>query len=1182
MYQITAIGQMEFQENHVFIHVNEDYKKGLSHAESFSHMHLVYGDFAWEENKVNEDQKLLKHGIVKVEEIQQKSGKIVGEIVSLGAKRIQEKKVCDLFDLKPYFPCEDRVITLNPMQKEVVPSQDRVITKIQLDQGVEQTKSNQYHVDMCGTIRVIEGQTYIECPKEMIQEFFAAEVVRVFWWFHRFDKKNFRKITECNLPYENAPRVGVFASRSPVRPNPIAMTTARILRVDELHNRIYVNSLDCYDQTPCINVLPYRMGYDYVENVNVGNWVEHWPKSWVEEEPYHKDTVKRPQENAELRQDHTTDKAVDSQELSLETLIDRNAMQSKQKSKHTTQLLQQLNTVEVNQEPCLKVYEAYENNLKGINVTIPYHKITAIVGVSGSGKSTLAFDTIYAECQRRFADLSGTRDLLPKPKVSRMTGVIPAVAITQQAIGKNARSTVGTYSDLYDDLRSIYATIGIRHCPNCGEIIAPMTIEEMLQLLQSNPEVEVYTLNKESVEAQTLRSRLEHALEKGHGACYVKVEGQLVLLQTRQMCYHCNHIMFHLTPSSFNYSDSESACKRCHGFGRIVEIDEDTIIQNKEKSLLDDASLWYKGLREFQKHPNANWMRGEVLGLAQKWKVDLNVPYKLLPDEFKQQLLNGTGEETVTFNYVNEKNGRNGSISRPAEGAIHAIKRFYTENGDVYPVNQLVAHKVCPVCQGERLSKEARNVTVGGVRYPVAAQMTFAQILSWCMKVCEQISDSDYAKIETTLVSIARVCQMAQQLGIDYLSLDRDTTTLSGGEKKRLKLLSNLATNISGILYIMDEPTAGLNVKDYEQLTKVFHTIIERRNTILMVEHNAPMILKADQIIEIGSGAGVHGGEVVENGPIVTGLSEIPARVLPLQKCLDFQHGLKFERVSYRNLKEVSFTIPLHAITCIYGVSGSGKSSMLEGVIYQKVCVDPKPFQHVCYVDQQPIGRNLRSTPATYLKLMDEIRKIFANLPKAKELGLKEAAFSYNSTTGQCDCCKGIGKINPEFMSDVWIPCPVCHGTRYKEQVLEVKYHGYTIADVLEFSVEQALKVFNEEVRLQPVLQLLCEVSLEYLILGQSTTTLSGGEAQRLKLVNELMTQTKGNTLYLLDEPTSGLSRNEVIELLKLFHRLIEEKNTIVLIEHNQEVLQNCDYQIELGPKAGDEGGRIISEKCLV
>ncbi len=1237
MYQITTIGEIEWKNNQVYIQVNEDYQRGLLHAESFSHMHLVYGDFVLEES--NQEMQ-LKHNIVKIEKIERKKGLIVGAVTF--PRSVDTQQMSFLYDLKPYFPCEDRVTTLDEFQNNIDNnqslSQERVITTIHGNSTTFDSTCKEHNLTMCGKIRVLEGQTYIECSKEKVKQFHNREVIRVFWWFHRFDKKNYRKLTECEPPYENAPRLGIFASRSPVRPNPIAMTIARIIRIDELNGRIYVNALDCFDKTPCINMLSYVNAYDFIDDVEVAEWVKHWPNSWVEEKPVMEDistknaslknmnhkemvTEERTMDHKEMvieerTMDHkkliTEESTMDHKELVTEEstmdhkelITEESAMNQKENEspenemsfeefihsrkqgklmkRHKDILMQQLKETNIEKEPCLSVYEAYENNLKGINVTIPYHKITALVGVSGSGKSSLAFDTIYAECQRRFADLEGRAELLKKPKISRMTGVIPAIAISQQAIGKNSRSTVGTYSDLYDDLRSIFSTIGVRHCPNCGQIIAPMTIEEMLSLFRPNEKVDVFDLEKKIINGKTLRERLEQALTKSHGACYVKVNRQFVMLQTRQMCYHCKQMMFHLTPATFNYNDPESCCKCCNGRGTIVEISEATIVQDKKKSLLDGASNWYKGLREFQKHPNANWMRGEVLGLAQKLKVDLELPYEQLPEQFKTQLMNGTGEETVTFHYVNDKNGRNGSICRPVEGAIAVIKRFYRENGDVYPINQFVLHKECPVCNGERLSKEARLVTVGGARYPQVAQMTFTQLFAWCQNLSEQVSDYDYAKIEATVSSIARVWQVAHNLGIDYLSLNRDTLTLSGGEKKRLQLLSNLATNISGILYILDEPTAGLNVKDYDLLKDMLHTLIERGNTVLMVEHSAKMIKEADKIIEIGPGAGVHGGEMIENGPIVASLSKLPTRVLPQKEKLDFESGLHFHNISYRNLKDVSFTIPMHAITCIHGVSGSGKSSMLEGVIYERVCSDVKPFSQVCYVDQQPIGRNLRSTPATYLKLMDEIRKIYSSLESAKRLGFKETVFSHNSTAGQCDCCRGIGQINPEFMPDVWITCPACQGRRYKSQVLEVTYQGYTIADVLDFSIEKAREVFEKETKIQPILELLCDVSLGYLIMGQSTTTLSGGEAQRLKLVNELMTQTKTNTLYLLDEPTSGLSRTEMMELLKLFHRLVEEGNTIVLIEHNQEVLLNCDYLIELGPKAGDEGGRIISQECLI
>lgn len=821
---------------------------------------------------------------------------------------------------------------------------------------------------------------------------------------------------------------------------------------------------------------------------------------------------------------------------------------------------------------------AYENNLKGIDATIPYHKLTALVGVSGSGKSSLAYDTIYAECQRRFADIQGSRDVLPKPKMTRMSGVIPAIAVSQQSIGKNSRSTVGTYSDVYDDLQSLFATIGVRHCPKCGKAITPMTVDEMEQLLGKEKKVDIFTLTKEPVTGSTLRERIKCALDTGNGACYATVRKEMRLLQTKQMCYHCKQMMFELTPATFHYNDPESSCKRCYGRGSIMEINEDTIIQDKTKSLYENASVWFQGLREFKAHPNANWMKGEVFGLADKHQVDLEQPYEMLPEQFRHELMNGTGDETVTFSYKNEKNGRNGSICRPVEGAIHAIKRFYSEWGNEFPFQSLVKKKLCPVCEGERLRNEGRLITVGNLRYPVVARMTFSGIFEWCLHLCEKISEAEYEKVENTILTIARVSQMAIKLGIGYLELDRETQTLSGGEKKRLKLLTTLASDISGILYIMDEPTSGLHPKDYARLGEVFQTILSRGNTILMVEHNADLIKKADHIIEIGPGAGTHGGRVIENGPVTSSLNQPTKRFLPVKETLDFKNGIKMEHINYRNLKDLSVQIPGNAITCIHGVSGSGKSTLLEEVIYRKVSENPELFQQVCYIDQQSIGRNQRSTPATYLKIMDELRKIYARTEEAKKRHFSEAVFSYNNAAGQCDCCKGVGKISPEFLPDVWVTCPQCKGRRYKENILEIKYKGYSIADVLELSVEAAAEVFAEEKKLEPVLKLMSEVSLGYLMLGQSTTTLSGGEAQRIKLVNELTASSKGSTLYLFDEPTSGLSSMEVKQLLKLFHRLIHEGNTIIVIEHNLEILENADYQIELGPGAGEEGGRILSQ----
>lgn len=1175
MYQIKRIGEVEFQNGNVKVVVDAPYRKGLRHAEQFSHIHLVYGCSVFdEERKASEIWGRMKSVVVRVQQIRMSEGVIIGHY----AANLNESNVepdCSgsiLIDIKPYFPCEDRVRQENCIDKMEKSIPLHITRLLRTEERIE--------IESCGWIRKEEGRTFFEGSKEQLNGISENEIIRVYWWFHRFDKPIYRKVTECDPPYENAPKVGIFASRSPVRPNPIAMTLARVLKVDTAAGRVYVNDLDCFDRTPCISIVPYAPEQDYIKEVEVAEWVRHWPEYWVEEAT--EETMPVIEESQDCSDNGSYGDWEDSGEkvVNLNQWDDKNTQyESETFIKNAREnLISRLTEQTLPGKSGLEVIGAYENNLKGIDVTIPYHKLTALVGVSGSGKSSLAYDTIYAECQRRFADIQGVRDVLPKPRMTRMSGVIPAIAVSQQSIGKNSRSTVGTYSDVYDELQSLFATIGVRHCPKCGKAITPMTIDEMEHLLGKEKKVDIYTLTKEPVTGNTRRECLKSALNAGNGACYATVGKELRLLQTKQMCYHCKQMMFELTPATFHYNDPESSCKRCYGRGSIIEISEDTIIQNKSKSLYENASVWFQGLREFKAHPNANWMKGEVFGLAEKYQVDLEQPYEMLPEQFRHELMNGTGDETVTFSYKNEKNGRNGSICRPAEGAIHAIKRFYSEWGNEFSFQSLVTKKVCPVCEGERLRNEGRLVTVGDLRYPVVARMTFSGIFEWCLHLCEKISEAEYEKVENTILTIARVSQMAIKLGIGYLELDRETQTLSGGEKKRLKLLTTLASDISGILYIMDEPTSGLHPKDYARLSEVFQTILSRGNTILMVEHNADLIKKADHIIEIGPGAGIHGGRVVENGPVVSCLNQLTKRILPVKEKLDDENGIQLEHINYRNLKDLSVQIPRNAITCIHGVSGSGKSTLLEEAIYRKVSENPELFQQVCYIDQQSIGRNQRSTPATYLKIMDELRKIYARTEEAKKCHFSEAAFSYNNAAGQCDCCKGVGKINPEFLPDVWVTCPQCKGRRYKENILEIRYKGYSISDVLELSVEQAAEVFAEEKKLEPVLKLMSEVSLGYLMLGQSTTTLSGGEAQRIKLVNELTASSKGNTLYLFDEPTSGLSSMEVKQLLKLFHRLIHEGNTIIVIEHNPEILENADYQIELGPGAGEEGGRIVSQ----
>ena len=640
--------------------------------------------------------------------------------------------------------------------------------------------------------------------------------------------------------------------------------------------------------------------------------------------------------------------------------------------------------------------------------------------------------------------------------------------------------------------------------------------------------------------------------------------------------------MFNLTPSTFSYLNTEARCPICNGRGEINEVDVEKIVTNKNISLLDGAIGFYGKLSNFINNPNANWMKGQVVALALDENVDLSIPWKDLPDGFKHELLYGV-DKIVTFPFFNKRNGRTRKIQRKVEGLVPLIKRLFNEATDPKVIDRYFSKKICPSCNNERLNKEGRMVTICNVRYPVASNYTFKEMLEFINEIETEYSEKELNKVRSCISALKEITLCSSKLGIDYLSLGQSTATLSTGESQRIKLLGAYLNHMSHILYIFDEPSKGLDARDYTHVMNMMKALKEENNTIIMVEHNIDMIKLADNIIEIGPKAGKGGGNIIGEGTFEELLKN---KNTELSKCnsikrITSEHDIS-DMVTYSGLnknylKNISISFPRNAITSIYGVSGSGKSTLLRKEIYPRALEDKK-FDDCILVDSTPIGKNNKSIIATYVGIMDEIRTLFACTEQAKEANMDEKYFSFNQEEGCCSKCNGDGRIELEFFKDTFIKCPDCDGTRYNDTVLKIKYQNKNINEVLNLSILEALDFFINNNELNTIcikLEFLKKVGLGYLKIGDTTSSLSGGEASRLKLAKELMKGKKKNTLYLLDEPTIGLHFSDIDNLLLVINELAKD-NTILAIEHNKQFLMNSDYYIELGPGAGILGGEVV------
>ena len=912
--------------------------------------------------------------------------------------------------------------------------------------------------------------------------------------------------------------------------------------------------------------------------------------------------------------------------------------------------------------PSIVVKGARAHNLKGVDIELPKNKLIVMTGLSGSGKSSLAFDTIYAEGQRRYVEsLSAyARQFLgqmDKPDVDTIEGLSPAISIDQKTTSKNPRSTVATVTEIYDYIRLLYARVGKPYCPYHGIEIESQTVQQMvdrileleertkIQLLapvishrkgshekliedigkkgyvrlrvddeivdvnevpqldkNKNHTIEVVVdrlVVKDGIETR-LADSIETALELAEGNLTVDViDGEELKFSENHACPICGFSIGELEPRMFSFNSPFGACPTCDGLGQKLKVDLDLVIPDKNKTLNEGAiEPWEPTSSDF--YPTL------LKRVCEVYKINIDKPYKKLTDRQKNILMNGSGEKEIEFTFT-QRNGGTRKRKMVFEGVVPNIDRRYHESPSEYTremMSKYMTELPCETCHGKRLSKEALSVYVGDYNIGEVVEYSIKNALYYFENL--KLSDQDKSIADQILKEIISRLSFLNNVGLEYLTLDRSSGTLSGGEAQRIRLATQIGSRLTGVLYVLDEPSIGLHQRDNDRLINTLKEMRDLGNTLIVVEHDDDTMRAADYLVDVGPGAGNHGGEVVSSGT--------PNKVMKDKKSLTGQYLSGKKRIEvpeYRreitdrkiqikgaksnNLKNVNVDFPLSVLTVVTGVSGSGKSSLVNEILYKALAqkinkskVKPGNFDEIkgidqldkiIDIDQSPIGRTPRSNPATYTGVFDDIRDVFAQTNEAKIRGYQKGRFSFNVKGGRCEACKGDGiiKIEMHFLPDVYVPCEVCDGKRYNRETLEVTYKGKNIADVLEMTVEEATHFFENIPKIKRKLQTLVDVGLGYITLGQQATTLSGGEAQRVKLASELHKRSTGRSIYILDEPTTGLHVDDISRLLKVLNRIVENGDTVVIIEHNLDVIKTADHIIDLGPEGGEGGGTIIA-----
>jgi excinuclease ABC subunit A len=903
---------------------------------------------------------------------------------------------------------------------------------------------------------------------------------------------------------------------------------------------------------------------------------------------------------------------------------------------------------------------ARQHNLKNIDVELPRNKLIVVTGLSGSGKSTLAFDTLYAEGQRRYVESLSTYarqflERMEKPDVDTIEGLSPAIAIEQKTASHNPRSTVGTVTEIYDFLRLLFARTGTPHCYECGKPITAQTLDQIVDKVMSLREdtriiilaplvsgqkgthdklfkqlkkegfsrvrVDGKTLEIEAVGAlkknikhtidvvvdrlivnEKIRNRLADSLELAmslsDGLVTVDILAEEpVLFSEKSACLTCDISYPEFTPASFSFNSPQGACPKCDGLGSTTEFDPYLIVPNPELSLREGAvAPW----------ANRNTVHFiEFLdALTAHYGVDIYTPYKDLPERFKNALLYGSENESITFYF--ERNNRRFTYKRPFEGIIPKLERRYLET-DSYQsreeIKQYMNFRPCPECQGTKLNRASRSVRVGGLTIFEITQLSVAKARIFFKKL--ELTGRKKIVATRILKEINERLGFLENVGLSYLTIDRSADTLSGGEGQRIRLATQIGSKLTGVLYVLDEPSIGLHQRDNEQLRETLFKMRDLGNTVLVVEHDEAMIRSSDHVVDMGPGAGIKGGYVVFSGQpqgllnaeeSLTGqyLSGVKSIPVPSNRRRNRKEKIIIRGASKNNLKNIDVEFPVGCFICVTGVSGSGKSSLVLETLYRVLArqlyharipagtynsvMGLEHIDKIISIDQSPIGRTPRSNPGTYTGVFTYIRELFSRTPEARIRGYKPGRFSFNVKGGRCEACRGDGiiKIEMHFLPDVYVACDVCRGKRYNRETLEIKYKGKNIADILEMTVNQSFKFFERVRNIRQKLQTLIDVGLGYIHIGQPATTLSGGEAQRVKLSRELGKKATGRTVYILDEPTTGLHMDDIRKLLNVLSRLVETGNTVIVIEHNLDVIKTADHIIDLGPEGGDEGGHVV------